>query len=582
MESSLPAQGVAPPSRWVLAIGFITAIGAYIAVIQSGLLSVYGITVLNDVAWTAASLVSALAALFAVRALTGRERLAWQLITVGCLLWFVGQCVWNYYELVLGKLPVYPHWVQIVYLQYPVLLASGLLVLPKPPGARGMTVRRAGNLGLTICTLAFILAIAITEPAAQSARSAIAIAIILLHGLLYAAVCVVALYLLWGHRWQSAYWPLVLIVIGTGIHTAAFISDVHSRLLGTYQGGDWHNLAWLASLGLVACAAYEYAWSHTYRIVVTMLNFEWITQRVVYLICAAGIIFAVTLGIREGWIQREEHRLISALNNSRDELLRTNKDLSASEQRYRALNTQLEQHVAARTAELQAAYRELESFSYAVAHDIKAPLRAVNAFGALLAEEYSEGLDTKAHGYIDRMRRGSLHMAQLVDDLLAYARIERLELQPLPTDVTTLIAACVAEQRDEITQLSAKIIADIAPITLHIDTAALAQAIRNLLQNALKFSRDATPPHITICAQRIADRMQISVTDNGIGFDMQYHDQLFALFQRLHRPDEYAGTGIGLAIARKAIERMGGRLWAQSQPNQGATFYIELPMATAG
>jgi len=172
-------------------------------------------------------------------------------------------------------------------------------------------------------------------------------------------------------------------------------------------------------------------------------------------------------------------------------------------------------------------------------------------------------------------------MAQLVDDLLAYARIERLELQAQAADAATLIDACIAEQRDEILKLGAQVIADTIPIILHVDNAALTQAIRNLLQNALKFSRHATPPCISIAIKRVAKGIQIVVADNGIGFDMQYHDRIFALFQRLHRPDEYAGTGIGLAIARKAIERMGGRLWAQSKPNEGATFYIELPVKAA-
>jgi signal transduction histidine kinase len=608
MEPLPQLSGMKPSlGRWWLAAGFAAAIAGYVVAINSGVLSSYCITVLNDVAWTAASLSTALAALFAARTVTGRERLAWRLIMVGAFLWFAGQCVWNYYELVMGQILTYPHWVQLMFAQYPLLVTCGLLVLPKPPGARGMTVRRAGNLGLAICTLAAILAITVTEPAAQSMRTPLIIAATILHGVLYAAACLVALYLLWGYRWQNAYWPLVLIAIGTGIHAAGFISDVHRRLLGTYHGSDLHNLVWLVSLGFVACAAYEYAWSHRHRppnppsallarerwleatmpailvvamVAIAIFNIEWISARVIYLVCGAGLLFSITLGIREAWVQHEEHRLLAALNESRDRLLATNEELSKSEQRFRSLNMQLEQHVAARTAELQAAYRELESFSYAVAHDIKAPLRAVNAFGALLAEEYGVGLDAKAHGYIDRMRRGSLHMAQLVDDLLAYARIERLALQSQATDIGVLILNCIAEQRDEIAKLDAQVLTDVAPFTLHVDNAALAQAIRNLLQNALKFSRSATPPRVAISAQRVADRLQISVADNGIGFDMQYHDKLFALFQRLHRPDEYAGTGIGLAIARKAIERLGGRLWAHSSINEGATFYIDLPIDT--
>jgi light-regulated signal transduction histidine kinase (bacteriophytochrome) len=271
--------------------------------------------------------------------------------------------------------------------------------------------------------------------------------------------------------------------------------------------------------------------------------------------------------------------LLAELNANRDNLIAAIDELKRTELQVRTLNSDLEARVAERTAELQAAYRELESFSYAVAHDIKAPLRAVNAFGGLLAEEYGQQLDAKGLGYIDRMRRGALHMAQLADDLLAYTRVDRLAMQTEITDVLAAVNACVAEQTDEVARLRAQLDLQAHRIAIHADGSALLLVLRNLLQNALKFSRHAAEPRIVIRAESSGEFARIAVSDNGIGFDMQYHDRIFALFQRLHRADEYAGTGIGLAIARKAVERMGGRIWAESQPNRGATFFVELPLA---
>jgi signal transduction histidine kinase len=205
----------------------------------------------------------------------------------------------------------------------------------------------------------------------------------------------------------------------------------------------------------------------------------------------------------------------------------------------------------------------------------------MNGFGALLEQEYASQLDPKGADYIGRIRRGAVTLAQMVDDLLAYARVERIELEQRPTDIATLLANCVAECREEAERAGAEISLRADSVVLDIDPQALMQSARNLLQNAIKFSRTAKPPRIVIECERTTepDRecIRIRFKDNGIGFDMQYHEQIFALFQRLHRADEYAGTGIGLAIARKAVERMGGRVWGQSSVGNGATFYIELP-----
>jgi len=589
--------------RFIVALTFGVLIAAYSLIISRGIEDPRTAVLIDDAVWTLFSLATAIVCFNAARRLPDRERRAWRIIGYGCLAWFAGQCVWNYFELVRNELPEYPHWVQILFLLYPVLLVTGLLTLPKP-AETGSTVRRAGNLGLLICTMALLFVVALTEPAFESGRRTITVAAQLVHGSSYGIACVIAMYLLWSYRWRAAYWPLILIIMGLCFHTAAFIFDVQNRMVGTYQAAHWTQLAWLMSFTGTALAAHEFAWSSVrgaepalpslllrerlleaalpalliLSIAGTVaLNTAWISPRVLYMCSVIGLTFIAVLGLREAWVQREEHRLVAAVNASRDEVLAAYEELRRSEQQVRLLNADLERRVSERTLELQGAYRELESFSYAVAHDIKAPLRAINSFGALLAEEYASHLDERAQDYVHRMRRGSLYLAQLVDDLLAYANIERRELTVRTFDVADMLARCVAEQEETIAQAGAEVRLETSSIQVTADPEALALVVRNLLQNALKFSRQTEAPRIVVRTQLDAGCLRIIVSDNGIGFDMQFHDRIFALFQRLHRPEEYAGTGIGLALARKAVERLRGRIWAESRPGLGATFFIELP-----
>lgn len=243
----------------------------------------------------------------------------------------------------------------------------------------------------------------------------------------------------------------------------------------------------------------------------------------------------------------------------------------------RQLNADLERRVAERTEELAAAVRELETFAYSVSHDLKAPLRAVDGYSQILLDEHASSLSEDAAELLGRLRRGAQRMAQLVEGLLAYSRIERRALQTGPVQLEEALRAVLAELREEIEARGADVVVRISRDVVRADRDGLSIILRNLIGNALKYSRPDRLPRIEITAREAEGKSILSVADDGIGFDMQYNDRIFEIFHRLHRLEDYGGTGIGLALAKKAAERMKSRAWAKSEPGQGATFCVELP-----
>ena len=227
--------------------------------------------------------------------------------------------------------------------------------------------------------------------------------------------------------------------------------------------------------------------------------------------------------------------------------------------------------------ELAAANRELEAYSYSVSHDLKAPLRGIDGYSRLLETTRADQLDDEGRLFIANIRRGAEQMNQLIEDLLAYSRLERRTLRKVGVDLPELVQAVVAEQAPEIERYGVRLRLEVATLTARADRDGLAVVLRNLLGNALKFSRDAQPPAIEIGARAEEGKTLLWVSDNGIGFDMKFHDRIFEIFQRLQRSEDFPGTGIGLALVGKAMKRMDGRVWAQSSPGQGATFFLELP-----
>ena len=241
------------------------------------------------------------------------------------------------------------------------------------------------------------------------------------------------------------------------------------------------------------------------------------------------------------------------------------------------LNAELEERIAARTAALADKSKELETFAYSVAHDLKAPLRGINGYTRLLIEDFSKDLNGEAQTFLKTIQSSSEEMNELIDDLLAYSHIERREFKSDRIDLQPLVSAVVEQKSRELTGGDIEFISNINGVSIVADSNGLVQSLRNYIDNAVKFSARVSRPRIEIGCNETAQDIVLWVRDNGIGFNMKYHDQIFGIFQRLNRSEEYPGTGIGLAIVRKAMERMGGRAWAESEPGHGATFYLEIP-----
>lgn len=258
-------------------------------------------------------------------------------------------------------------------------------------------------------------------------------------------------------------------------------------------------------------------------------------------------------------------------------ILRDITDRVRADANIRALNAELEDRVIERTRQLENKNKELETFTYSVSHDLKAPLRGIDGYSRLLLEDYGPKLDEEGRAFLSNVRRGTLQMGQLIDDLLSYSRLERREFHKESLDVAKLVSRLLAERDDEIEKRGANVIVDVPPANVSADAQGLTMAFRNLVDNAVKFTKDVPSPEIRITGDMNPKSYVLSVRDNGVGFDMKFYDRIFEIFQRLHRAEDFSGTGVGLAIVRKAMERMGGRVWAESEVGKGATFHLEIP-----
>lgn len=245
------------------------------------------------------------------------------------------------------------------------------------------------------------------------------------------------------------------------------------------------------------------------------------------------------------------------------------------------LNVSLEQKVAERTRQLEEAVKELEAFSYSASHDLRAPLRAMNGFANALLEDYAGKLDVPGQRYLNLISSGAKNMGRLIDDLLAFSHMGRREIAYGDVDMQSLAGAVIEELKvlapDRAVEWGLRPLAACTG-----DASMLRQVWINLLTNAVKFTRPRNPARIEIGSEEKANEILYYVKDNGVGFDMQYSEKLFKVFQRLHSPGEFEGTGVGLAVVQLVVHRHGGRIWAEGKEGIGADFYFTLPKAEIG
>lgn len=251
-------------------------------------------------------------------------------------------------------------------------------------------------------------------------------------------------------------------------------------------------------------------------------------------------------------------------------------EIKQAEAEVRKLNLELEERVLKRTQQLQEANQELEAFSYSVSHDLRAPLRALDGFSRVLLEEHAVGLDAEGQRMLGILRTESQRMGQLIDDLLTFARLGRQSISPVLVDMDALAHSALQEILSRF--VGRQIEVEIAPLPpTYGEQSMLRQVWVNLLDNAAKFTQNRVPGQISLGCEKTDEETIYWVKDNGVGFDMRFAAKLFGVFQRLHSDQEFGGTGVGLALVKRIVHRHGGRVWAKSEPGQGASFYFSLP-----
>lgn len=556
-------------------------LGAYTGVLQDKAVSWW-----SDFFWTLASLLAGLRCLHTAKSRTmAHERRAWKLFGLAAISWFVGMLIWDYYEIIVGKLVPFPSLADWFFLGYPVLFTAGLLYYRIHMPNRQYNMIQIANLGLIICTIVVLCFIILSDALQRSQQTLVYETYALSHAILNFGCFVFGLYCYWFYVWRGNRRSFRLMLLA--LFLFAFTDTLYGfQLLGqSFNATSYFNVYWLVAFALQYWAAFEQdtivrlpsqgmddramSRSQIYEAIMPALCIFIVLACTLYyrtrlnettfnVMVTATIAFAFFLTLREWHSNSLELKLM--------------KDVQAA-------NVQLEQRVEQRTADLSDAIEELEAFSYSVSHDLRAPLRSINGFSQVLLEDYADTLDDAGNDYLSRIRQGTQKMSNLIDALLKLSRVNRHNIHHEPV-LLDKIATNIIEHMREL-EPDRKVCVSIASnLSAEGDEYLLRIVLENLLGNAWKYTINTKNPQIEFGVEKKNHEPIYYIKDNGTGFDMQYYKKLFEPFQRLHG-EEYEGTGIGLATVKRCIRRHNGRIWAESEPGAGATFFFTLPSSTA-
>lgn len=304
---------------------------------------------------------------------------------------------------------------------------------------------------------------------------------------------------------------------------------------------------------------------------------------------AVGLFVYLLMGTAVALVGESQLRSAAALKSQAEALSRANEhlrvegkarlaaqdELLASQRELAEINSALEDTVESRSAQLREAIGELERFSYSIAHDMRAPLRAVNAACRLIEEEHADKLGREGCELLQSAQRASVYMGRFIDDLLEYGRLSRISVRSQRIDLSNLAESSAAKVRRSEPDLEVEVASGLVVVA---DRYLLGLALEALLENACKFRAIDWPPYVKVTLTLKAADQTISVADNGIGFDMRYERRIFEPFQKLHRDAEFPGTGIGLAKVQRIAGLLGGKVWAESEEGRGAVFHLVIPL----
>ena len=563
-----------------------TFVGVYALVIYSGLLGDVAAQWWSDSAWTLASLAAALKSLHtAYHQQKPNQRAAWLCYGLAALSWFVGMVIWDFHELAAGITVPFPSIADGFFMSFAPLFVMGTVFFRlEVPNAR-FTLIQVGNLGIILSTIAMVVVIILYIPIKMSGQTTTFIGITVAYPVLYSLAFFFALFCFWYYSWQHYYHVFGMLLGSLFLHAATVVLYSFELLGESYDAFNYINVYWLVAFALQYLAANEQDFLHLQKLpasvqkekthvrrlsyvegimpaialgavlIVAALFWEKMDQNLLRAITIALFFFTVFLALREWYTSRVQHDLAKALDSARRDL---------------------EARVETRTQELQHANRELESFCYSVSHDLRSPLRAIDGFSYTLAEDYDELFDDDAKDYLQRIRKSSQRMGQLIDDLLKLSRIGRTRPERdsvCLSDIASQIAKTLYERNPE-RQVDVKIQPD---VSVTGDSRLLQIALENLFDNAWKFTAKTQHAVIEFNCQQMPGEKLICVKDNGAGFDPAFASKLFSAFTRLHTDDEFPGTGIGLATVERVIKAHGGRIWAEAQIDRGTTICFILP-----